>query len=63
MEALEAAGLTPIMPEGGFFIVADTSAATVPDKYLQESTPAAPVMSRDWAFCRCGPLALGASFA
>lgn len=53
MEALEAGGLKPIMPEGGFFIVADTSAATVPDKYLQESTPAAPVMSRDWAFCRC----------
>lgn len=28
MEALEAAGLTPYVPEGGFFIVADTSAAT-----------------------------------
>ena len=32
--------------------MADTSALTVPDKYLAESTPAAPVMTRDWALCR-----------
>lgn len=57
---MESAGLKPIMPEGGFFIVADTSAFTVPDKYMQETTPASPSpMSRDWAFCRWLTLEVG----
>jgi kynurenine--oxoglutarate transaminase/cysteine-S-conjugate beta-lyase/glutamine--phenylpyruvate transaminase len=46
------AGMTPIAPEGGFFIVADTSKVVVPEKYMMETTKAAPVMTRDWAFCR-----------
>lgn len=52
INGLKNAGLNPIVPEGGFFIIADTSNIEVPDKYLKESTPAAPVMTRDWAFCR-----------
>jgi hypothetical protein len=44
--------MTPIAPEGGFFIVADTSKVVVPEKYMMETTKAAPVMTRDWAFCR-----------
>jgi len=51
-EGLERAGLVPMEGEGGFFLVADTSALTVPEKYLAESTPAAAVMTRDWALCR-----------
>lgn len=46
------AGMTPIAPEGGFFIVADTSKVAVPEKYMNETTKAAPVMTRDWALCR-----------
>lgn len=50
---LTAAGLKPVLPEGGFFIMADTSAVDVPAAYLAETTPASgPVMRRDWAFCR-----------
>lgn len=52
MDGLRAAGLEPVAPEGGFFIIADTSAVEVPAKYMAETTKAAPVMRRDWAFCR-----------
>lgn len=52
MAGLTAAGLKPIAPEGGFFIIADTSNIAVPDKYMALKTKAAPVMRRDWAFCR-----------
>ena len=38
---------------GGFFLMADTSAIAVPQRYLDEATPAAPDgVTRDWAFCR-----------
>ena len=38
---------------GGFFLMADTSKLTVPQKYLEERTPAAPDgVTRDWALCR-----------
>jgi hypothetical protein len=49
---LVAAGLRPIAPEGGFFIIADTSNVAVPESYMSVSTKACPVMTRDWAFCR-----------
>lgn len=53
MDALSSAGLTPVRPDGGFFIIADTSKVQVPEAYLKETTPASgPVMSRDWALCR-----------
>lgn len=52
MEGLRRAGLQPVAPEGGFFIIADTRNIQVPDKYMKLTTKAAPVMRRDWAFCR-----------
>lgn len=50
--ALRAAGIAPLACEGGVFMMADTSALSVPEAYLRESTPAAPTMTRDWALCR-----------
>jgi DNA-binding transcriptional MocR family regulator len=40
-------------PDGGFFIIADTSNYKVPDKYIQQPGPngEAPV-TRDWGFAR-----------
>lgn len=52
LNGLRLAGLNPIAPEGGFFIIADTANIAVPEKYMQETTKAAPIMRRDWAFCR-----------
>jgi len=52
-KGLEKAGLRPMVGHGGFFLMADTSRLTVPQKYLDESTPAAPDgVTRDWALCR-----------
>ncbi len=50
--ALRAAGIDPILPDGGIFIVADTGRLEVPAAYLSDSTEACPVMTRDWALCR-----------
>jgi aspartate/methionine/tyrosine aminotransferase len=33
-------------------VIGDTSALTVPEKYMKETTPAMPEMTRDWALCR-----------
>lgn len=44
--ALKSVGLIPIMPEGSFFIMADTSNVNIPADYLSNNTP------RDYAFCR-----------
>jgi kynurenine--oxoglutarate transaminase/cysteine-S-conjugate beta-lyase/glutamine--phenylpyruvate transaminase len=46
-DALRAAGIEPIIPEGGFFIVGDTSALVLPEKYAADKT-----VTRDWALCR-----------
>lgn len=45
--ALRAAGIEPIIPEGGFFIVGDTSAIQLPEEYSNDKT-----VTRDWALCR-----------
>eukprot|EP00287_Rhodomonas_sp_CCMP768_P010503 CAMPEP_0196721502 /NCGR_PEP_ID=MMETSP1091-20130531/4030_1 /TAXON_ID=302021 /ORGANISM="Rhodomonas sp., Strain CCMP768" /LENGTH=527 /DNA_ID=CAMNT_0042062977 /DNA_START=178 /DNA_END=1761 /DNA_ORIENTATION=- len=50
--ALESAGIIPMKGEGGFFLIGDTRNLKVPQKYLEESTPAMPRMTRDWACCR-----------
>ncbi len=52
MAGLTAAGLNPVLPDGGFFIIADTSNIAFPARYMELVTKAAPVMKRDWAFCR-----------
>ena len=50
---LEAAGMGVMQGDGGFFLMAETSSIEVPQKYLDECTPAAPDgVTRDWAFCR-----------
>jgi len=53
-EGLQRSGLVPMEGQGGFFLVADTSALTVPETYLQQTTPATGPdgMTRDWALCR-----------
>ena len=38
--------------EGGFFLMADTSALQVPREYLEAPTLACGSMRRDWALCR-----------
>lgn len=54
VEAMKCAGITPIVPMGGFFIMGDTSHIQVPHKYFEEVTPAMPTnpMPRDWAMSR-----------
>lgn len=50
--ALNAAGMTPVIPPGGFFIMADTSAIDFPSSdEVTEAMPASP-MPRDWAMSR-----------
>ena len=52
--SLKAAHLDPVLPEGGFFIIADTTAhPTIPQKYFDEPSPTGEIpVSRDWAFAR-----------
>ena len=45
-DTLRSVGLRPIAPEGGFFIVVDTSRVRIPKEYDDGS------VTRDWAFCR-----------
>jgi len=50
---LKRCGLEPMAGQGGFFLMADTSALSVPQAYLDETTAAAPDgVTRDWALCR-----------
>ena len=52
--SLRDAHLSPVIPQGGFFIMADTSAhQIIPKKYFDEPSPTGQVpVSRDWAFAR-----------
>jgi kynurenine---oxoglutarate transaminase / cysteine-S-conjugate beta-lyase / glutamine---phenylpyruvate transaminase len=53
VKALTKAHLKPVIPEGGFFIIADTSAHEFPEKYSLIPGPAGEVpVTRDWAFAR-----------
>ena len=56
VDAIRAAGMTPILPAGGFFVMADTSAVDFPyrEKYRDTVTAAMPTapMPRDWALAR-----------
>ena len=49
--ALKDAGIRPVTGQGGLFVMGDVSGIEVPEKYMQRSTPACPVMTKDWAFC------------
>lgn len=51
--ALRSAHITPYVPQGGFFIMADTSQHAVPQKYLDEAGPTGETpVTRDWGFAR-----------
>lgn len=52
VSALTAARLQPIIPEGGFFIMADTSSHIVPGSYMKELGLTGEQVTRDWAFSR-----------
>jgi kynurenine--oxoglutarate transaminase/cysteine-S-conjugate beta-lyase/glutamine--phenylpyruvate transaminase len=54
INALKTAGMDPIEPNGGFFIMADTSKIDFPASYREEKTVAMPCdpMPRDWAMSR-----------
>ena len=54
VDALTVAGFQPIVPDGAFFIMADTSKIDFPVSYMEEKTVAMPAdpMPRDWAMCR-----------
>lgn len=54
VNALTQAGFNPIVPKGGFFIMAETKNIDFPPSYLEEKTIAMPSdpMPRDWAMSR-----------
>lgn len=54
VDALDSVGMTPVIPPGGFFIMADTSRIDFPESYREEVTEAMPCspMPRDWAMSR-----------
>ena len=54
IDALQEAGMKPIIPNGGFFIMADSSTIKFPNEFLEEITEAMPTspMPRDWALSR-----------
>jgi aspartate/methionine/tyrosine aminotransferase len=45
--ALRGAGINPVMPEGSFFIMGDTSHIRLPDPYASDKS-----VTRDWSLCR-----------
>jgi len=45
--ALRDAGITPIIPEGSFFIIGDTSKIQLPEEYAKDDS-----VTHDWAMCR-----------
>lgn len=52
-QSLTKANLHPIIPEGGFFIMADTSKHTFDEKYVNQPGPNGEIpVSRDWGFAR-----------
>ncbi|KAJ1413431.1 pyridoxal phosphate-dependent transferase [Ochromonadaceae sp. CCMP2298] len=52
-QMLRMGNIHPYMPEGGFFIMADTSKYEVPDEYVQQPGPNGEVpVTRDWGFAR-----------
>ncbi len=46
LECLKSIDMHPCKPEGGMFILSDISNVEVPSKYLEDSTPACPIMTR-----------------
>lgn len=52
-KSLQEGNIKPYVPEGGFFIMADTSKHQVPEKYILQPGPTGEIpVSRDWGFAR-----------
>lgn len=51
-DSLRLGNIRPFIPEGGFFIMADTSKYTVPQKYLDMPGATGEPVPRDWSFAR-----------
>eukprot|EP01099_Mayorella_cantabrigiensis_P001418 TRINITY_DN1614_c0_g1_i1.p1 TRINITY_DN1614_c0_g1~~TRINITY_DN1614_c0_g1_i1.p1 ORF type:complete len:441 (-),score=74.58 TRINITY_DN1614_c0_g1_i1:156-1412(-) len=52
-DSLRSGNITPYVPEGGFFIMADISQHSVPSKYIEQPGPAGECpVTRDWGFAR-----------
>lgn len=55
--SLRIADIEPFVPEGGFFIMADSSKFTVPQSYIDQPGPTGETpVTRDWGFARYGEL-------
>lgn len=52
VETLQNVSLTPVIPQGGFFVMANISNTTFPDTYLQQPLPNGSNATRDWGFAR-----------
>lgn len=52
VESLRRGNFEPIVPDAGFFVIADTSAHTVPAKFFEQPAPSGAAPTRDWAFAR-----------
>lgn len=50
--SLQQGNLNPYNPEGGYFIIADTSKYVIPQKYLDMPGPSGEKVTRDWGFAR-----------
>lgn len=51
--SMRAGNIEPIIPEGGFFIIGDTSKHDFPDKYVNTPGPKGEYpVTRDWGFAR-----------
>lgn len=51
-QSMRTGNITPYVPEGGFFIMGDTSRHVVPQQYLDMPGPTGEKVSRDWGFAR-----------
>jgi aspartate/methionine/tyrosine aminotransferase len=52
VETLRSVGLTPVVPQGGFFAMANTSQIRFPDQFLEQPLPNGSSATRDWGFAR-----------
>jgi len=61
VDSLTLAGITSIVPAGGFFIIGETSHLSIPDSYALQVTKAMPtdIPPRDWAMARFMTMEVG----
>jgi kynurenine---oxoglutarate transaminase / cysteine-S-conjugate beta-lyase / glutamine---phenylpyruvate transaminase len=52
VDSLRRGNFAPIVPDAGYFIIADTSAHAVPERFFAQPAPNGQTPTRDWAFAR-----------